>query len=208
MAKAALPGRVKTRLCPPCTPAQAAAIATAALEDTLAAVLACGHPVLVALDGEPGPWLPEGVPFVAQRGGTFNQRLAHAWTHLTGGGVQIGMDTPQVTAELLERALVDVAREGAALGPASDGGWWLLGLREPDPAAFRRVPMSRPDTGRRQLAQLRRLRLEPALQPILTDIDTWDDAAGLASSIPGSATAAAVDLVRRSLRTRSLVTIA
>ena len=56
MAKAPVAGRVKTRLCPPCTPAEAAAIAEAALADTLDAVAACGAGRrIVALDGEPGP---------------------------------------------------------------------------------------------------------------------------------------------------------
>ena len=59
MAKAPVPGRVKTRLCPPCTPDEAAAITEAALADTLAAVARCGAGRrIIALDGAPGPWLP------------------------------------------------------------------------------------------------------------------------------------------------------
>src|SRR3954466_5229454 len=100
LAKPPEPGRVKTRLCPPLSPAEAADVAEAALADTLAAVDGCGadHKV-VALDGVPGEWLPEGMRVVPQHGRGLAQRLAHAWAAtgpLTGGwGVQIGMDTPQ-----------------------------------------------------------------------------------------------------------------
>ena len=70
IAKAPVAGRVKTRLSPPCTPAQAARLARAALEDTLAAcddASAAGRRVLV-LEGEPDGWLPPGWEVVAQRG--------------------------------------------------------------------------------------------------------------------------------------------
>ena len=61
MAKAPVAGRVKTRLCPPCTPGEAAGLAEAALADTLDAVLEAGAGrCILALEGEPGPWLPAG----------------------------------------------------------------------------------------------------------------------------------------------------
>ena len=101
MAKAPVAGRVKTRLCPPLTPLQAAAVAEAALADTLAAVAGCGASrKVVALAGEPGPWLPPGFEVVAQRGVGLASRLVHAWADVGGPGVQIGMDTPQVTATI------------------------------------------------------------------------------------------------------------
>jgi glycosyltransferase A (GT-A) superfamily protein (DUF2064 family) len=83
IAKAPVPGRVKTRLCPPCTPDEAAALARAALEDTLEAAAGAGaeRRVLV-LEGQPGPWLPAGWDIVAQRGNGLAERLAAA----EGGG--------------------------------------------------------------------------------------------------------------------------
>src|SRR5262249_62410375 len=78
LAKARVPGRVKTRCCPPCTPEQAAVLAEAALADTLATVAAT--PVdrrLLVLDGEAGPWLPAGIDVGAQaRGGLDGRRTA------------------------------------------------------------------------------------------------------------------------------------
>ena len=84
-----------------------------------------------------------------QRGDTFGERLARAHADAAGAGptVQIGMDTPQVTPADLG-VIARAAYEGdAVLGPATDGGWWVLALS--DPAAARvlvDVEMSRPDT--------------------------------------------------------------
>jgi uncharacterized protein len=199
MAKAPIPGRVKTRLCPPCTPTEAAAIAEAALRDTLSAALACGHPVVLALEGPCGKWLPNGVDLVAQSNGNFNCRLAAAWTHLPAGGVQIGMDTPQAGSALLARSLDAVAESGAAFGPAADGGWWLIGMVRPHPAMFAGVAMSSPTTGEAQIQQMHALGFRPKVMPTLTDIDAWADAKEVAREIPRSRTAVMVAKVSERL---------
>ena len=81
MAKAPLPGRVKTRLCPPLQPAEAAELALASLLDTLDAVSASrAARRVLALDGPPGTWLPAGFDLVPQRGVGLGERLANAWT--------------------------------------------------------------------------------------------------------------------------------
>ena len=123
IAKEPVPGRAKTRLTPPCTPVQAAGLARAALEDTLAAVLAAraSRRVLV-LDGQPGPWLPAGFELIAQRGEDLAERLAAAFADTGAPAFLVGMDTPQLTPALLELGLAAVARGEAAFGPALDGG--------------------------------------------------------------------------------------
>jgi rSAM/selenodomain-associated transferase 1 len=201
MAKAPVPGRVKTRLCPPCTPEQAAAIAEAALADTLDAVALCGADRrVVALDGAPGPWLPVGFEVVAQVGSTFADRLDAAWSTMTGPTLQIGMDTPQVDAGLLDDGLDRLTREQAVLGLATDGGWWGLGLRRPVPDLFVDVPMSTDHTGAAQIAALNAHGIEPALLRPLRDIDTIDDAVAVAATIPRSRTAARVaEVMARSM---------
>ncbi|HEX4865631.1 MAG TPA: DUF2064 domain-containing protein, partial [Acidimicrobiales bacterium] len=121
MAKAPVPGKVKTRLCPPLTPSEAAEVAAAALADTLEAVAGCrADRKILALDGSPGDWIPAGFEVVPQRGDTFNDRLAAAWKHANGPGLQIGMDTPQVTSELLDSCLAATFAPGvtASLGRA------------------------------------------------------------------------------------------
>lgn len=190
MAKAPVAGRVKTRLCPPCTPAEAAAVAEAALADTLDAVASTGVARrILALDGEPGPWLPPGFEVVAQRSGTLDQRLAHAWDVAGGPGVQIGMDTPQVTPGLLDLALASLGDFGAALGHAADGGWWAIALRRPDSSLFVGVPMSTSRTGRAQERRLRDRGLRVARLPTLVDVDRATDLHAVVADAPTSRTA-------------------
>lgn len=199
LAKEPVAGRVKTRLCPPCTPAEAAEIAAACLADTLDAALGAGADrVLLALDGEAGPWCPPGIEVVDQGGGGLDERLARAWSHSRGPAVQIGMDTPHVGAGRLAEAmaLVDAGDADAVLGPAVDGGWWLAGMAEPRPSVFRGIPTSRADTGRAQLRAFLALGWETALLEPLTDVDTWADARAVAAVAPRSAFAAAVAQVR------------
>ncbi len=195
VAKEPVPGKVKTRLCPPCSPAQAASLAEAALHDTFDAAIACGaDEVIAALDGAPGAWLPEGVRIVAQPPLSFAQRLEAVWSATEGPGVQIGMDTPQVSAELLDDAIERLGETGtdAVLGPATDGGWWAIGLRRHQPGVFRGVPMSRPDTGRHQRRRLVELGLRVRPLPRLRDVDHFDDARSVAAAAPASRFAAAV----------------
>jgi uncharacterized protein len=185
IAKAPAPGRSKTRLCPPCTPEQAARLAEAALADTLAAVAAtpADRRVLV-LDGEPGAWLSDGFEIVAQRGGGLDERLAHAFEDVGGPALLIGMDTPQVTPDLLQSALRRLGGADAVLGLALDGGFWALGLRRPDRSLTVGVPMSVAHTGREQRARLRGLRV--AMLPALRDVDRIEDARAVAAEVPRS----------------------
>lgn len=195
IAKAPVPGRAKTRLCPPLRPEQAAAVAEAALADTLAAVTAtAARRRVLVLDGEPGRWLPAGLEIVPQRGDGLAERLAAAFADVGEPALLVGMDTPQVTPELLERSLALLAAEGtdAVLGPADDGGYWAIGLRRPDPRAFADVPMSTAATGAEQRARLRALGLRVADLPGLRDVDTIADARAVAAEAPGSRFAAAV----------------
>jgi len=197
MAKAPVPGRVKTRLCPPLSPTEAAEYAAAALADTLEAVAACAaDDKVLALEGEPGAWLPAGFRVVAQRGSSFNQRLAHAWDDAGGPGVQIGMDTPQVTSDLLDGALAQVRPARALLGPTPDGGWWALGLPAPDDRVFDGVPMSRYDTGIWQRARLTQLGYAVHDLESLVDVDHFDDAITVAADAAWTRAAATVDRLR------------
>ena len=182
IAKEPVPGRVKTRLVPPCTPRQAAALAEAALADTLHAVLAApARRRVLVLDGEPGRWLPPGFDVVPQCGGGLDERLAAAFAAVPGPALLIGMDTPQLTPGQLA---VDWEAADAWFGPAADGGFWGLGLRRPDAALVRGVPMSTADTGAVQRARLHAAGLRVAELPRLRDVDTAADAAAVARQAP------------------------
>lgn len=199
LAKAPIPGLVKTRLCPPCSAEEAAELAASALADTLAAAgtVPVRRRVLV-LAGAVSTPMPCGWEVVAQRGGGLAQRLAaayqDAWVDLRQPLLLIGMDTPQVTARLLDRAVGALLQDGtdAVLGLATDGGWWAMGLRRPDAALLDGVPMSTPDTGRLQAQRLRGAGLRVQCLPVLTDVDTWATAVEVAGVAPGTRLAATV----------------
>jgi rSAM/selenodomain-associated transferase 1 len=187
IAKAPEPGRAKTRLCPPCTARQAAALAEAALADTLDAVAAT--PVarrVIALDGEPGAWLRAGCEVVPQRGDGLDERLANAFDDVGGPALLIGMDTPQVTAALLGAAVRALLDDGvdAVLGPALDGGFWALGLRRAEPALLVGVPMSTGATERAQRERLLARGLAVRPLPALRDVDRIADARAVAADAP------------------------
>lgn len=195
IAKAPVPGRVKTRLCPPCSLDEAASIAEASIADTLdtARSIAGVRPV-VALDGEAGAWLPEGVLVIPQRGDGLAARIAAAFDDVGGPALLIGMDTPHVSLARLTGACVRLAAPGvdAVIGPAFDGGWWAIGRRRPDPGVFEGVPMGSDGTFERQWARLRSLGLVVDELTPMRDVDTAPDAVAVAASIPRSRFAHAV----------------
>ncbi|MFC1416935.1 TIGR04282 family arsenosugar biosynthesis glycosyltransferase [Streptacidiphilus cavernicola] len=202
LAKAPSPGRVKTRLTPARTPAQAADLAEAALADTLGTLgrVPAGRRVLV-LDGTPGRWLPPGWDVLPQRGGGLDLRLAAAFAdadRLAPGApaLLVGMDTPQLSARTLAEPLSAAVRGGADAwyGPAADGGFWALGLARPTAALARQllhgVPMSTPHTGADLLQRLTAAALRVTVLPTLTDVDTVADAEEVAALAPHSRFAA------------------
>ena len=194
LAKTPLAGRVKTRLCPPLSPRQVAAVAAAALADTLAAVAAApAASRTLVLDGPRWPGVPAGFRVVPQPPGTHAERIAAAFTVGAGPALLIGMDTPQITSELLASAAGCLLADGtdAVLGPASDGGWWALGMRSPDPALVRDVPTSTARTGRLQEARLLTAGWRVSRLPTLRDVDTGVDAHVVARACPDGRFAAA-----------------
>jgi glycosyltransferase A (GT-A) superfamily protein (DUF2064 family) len=206
VAKAPVPGLAKTRIATTIGDVPAAALAAAALLDTLTTVAALDWPVVIAMTGDlaeavRGDEIAERVrPFrvVPQRGATFGERLARA--HLDAdegqGVVQVGMDTPQLLVSDYLDAGRTVELGTRVLGPAADGGWWLLGLSDPGEACvLSDVPMSRDDT-----AVLTEDALGGDVVRLRTvlDMDSWDDAVRIAEDTPTSQLADAVRRVRAS----------
>jgi hypothetical protein len=174
-------------LCPPCGPEQAARLAAAALRDTLDTVAAtpAARRVLV-LDGDPGRWRRPGLEIIPQRGDGLGERLGNAFADVGAAGLLIGMDTPQVSSELLSEGLAALDRSDAVLGPARDGGYWSVGLRAGGIDAFMGVPMSTARTASHQRRRLHALGMKIHEQRALTDVDTIADAKLVASLVPRS----------------------
>lgn len=195
VAKAPVAGQAKTRLATNLGYDAAADLAAAALLDTLDVVGSLQWPVVVAMTGDlhaaaRGDEIAsacEGFEVIGQRGGDFGSRLVAAHTDASSGHgvVQVGMDTPQLTTEQLREAADALADHDAALGPAEDGGWWVLALRAPEQArCLAQVPMSVPDTGVRTRAALEQQGGTVCSLSILRDIDTWDDGRAVAAQAP------------------------
>ena len=192
VAKAPVPGLAKTRLAASIGDRLAAEIAAAALLDTLDAVAAA--PVqarVVAMTGnlddaiasaEIGRCL-DAFTVIPQRGDGFADRLANAHVDAAAAVgnatvLQIGMDTPQVSADMLAECAEELLTTEAVLGMAEDGGWWVLGVSDAAMAdCLRAVPMSRPDTGALTLAALYANGIEVRLVAEVADFDTVDDIA-------------------------------
>jgi glycosyltransferase A (GT-A) superfamily protein (DUF2064 family) len=201
LAKAPVAGRVKTRLIGGgLTAEQAAALAEAALADTLATLdqIPASRRILV-LEGAPGRWLRPGWEVAPQVGGGLDRRLAGAFAAVAGQvpALLVGMDTPQLAARTLAEPLSAAARAGvdAWYGPATDGGFWALGLARPTPELAARLltglPVSTPTTGAALSARLAGAGLRVRELPELTDVDTAATAAEVAALAPGSRFAAA-----------------
>ncbi len=194
VAKAPVPGQAKTRLGMTVGDRVAAEIAAAALLDTLDAVAAAAVTArVVALTGDLDAAVHaaelrrrlETFTVIDQRGDDFADRLAtaHADAAVLGGGhpvLQIGMDTPQVTTDLLVGCGRRLHDTPAVVGLAHDGGWWVLGLRPPATADWlRMVPMSETNTGELTLKALQDNGFDVTRVEELSDFDVSDDVAAV-----------------------------
>lgn len=201
VAKAPVAGQVKTRLGADVGLEQAAGLAAAALLDTLEACTTAygAEHCHLALAGDLAGAVAStdlvaavaGWTVHEQRGEDFAERLvaAHADVAASGPGpvVQVGMDTPQLTPALLEATAEVLQEHDAVLGPAEDGGWWVLGLRDPrDAAALAGVPMSTAHTHRDTAAALAARGLSVGTTTVLRDVDEVPDADAVARAVPGT----------------------
>lgn len=198
-AKAPVAGTVKTRLCPPLSTDEAARLACALLADTLdtafSPVVSAVADVFLALDGDEASvaatWdeaerrTPEGARLhrLRQRGNDLGERLAHLCADVFAAGYAhvcvIGGDTPDLPAAFLIEAFGRLAhggQDGVVLGPAEDGGYYLVGLRQPAPGLFAGgIGWGGPNVLRDTLARAVEAERTVVLLPPWYDIDTIAD---------------------------------
>ncbi|QDZ16135.1 TIGR04282 family arsenosugar biosynthesis glycosyltransferase [Humibacter ginsenosidimutans] len=187
IAKECVAGRVKTRLHPPLSLAEAAAVAHVSLATTLrtARALPATRRILF-FDGAASevPDAAERFEIIRQPEGGLDERLGSVFDLLDEPTVLIGMDTPHIAPADFD-GVFDEWPDGvdALFGPALDGGFWALGLRSPRGSLVRGIPMSRSDTGSLQRERLERSGLVVRDLRSLRDLDTVEDLEVIAESV-------------------------
>jgi rSAM/selenodomain-associated transferase 1 len=192
MIKAPRAGESKTRLVPPLTHEEAAALSVAFLRDTAANIAsACAESAgdvgrgvdAVAAYTPRGAeaafdeLLPHGFALLPQRGESFGERLFHAAADLLRLGYEscclIDSDSPTLPRALLKAAIAELSRPGEriVLGPADDGGYYLIGMRRAHPRLFEEIEWSTAGVAAQTIARAREINIDVALLPAWYDVD-------------------------------------
>lgn len=189
MVKAPVPGTVKTRLVPPLTAGSAASLAAAFVQDAVRNARQIAE-VLIAYSPADGnlllkSLLPDGLYWTAQRGDDLGKRMGAAMADAAGSGfsplVVIGTDSPTLSPACIAEA-IQTLQSGSAdvvFGPTADGGYYLVGARQPQPDLFDGVAWSTEAALTQTAANAARLNLRCHLLPAWHDVDTSKDLARL-----------------------------
>lgn len=202
VAKKPAPGQTKTRLCPPLTGEQAAVLYEAFLRDTLDLIRAAQQqidiqPIIVYLPEGAADYFAALAPdfiLIQQQGADLSERLNHATTHcLSALGYDqaaiMNSDSPTLPASCLVEAFTALDGADVTFGTTEDGGYYLIGLKQPAPPLFLNVVMSTPQVAADTLAQARAENLSVHLLPSSHDCDYIDDLRHIARELerlPGS----------------------
>jgi uncharacterized protein len=179
-------GRVKTRLAADIGNDAALAVYERLGRHTVAVARSLGRAVRVRVCHTPddagdavAAWLGDGVEYRGQDDGDLGQRMGRAFADAFEDGAErvviVGSDLPGLTPDLLRDALALLGGHPAVLGPARDGGYYLLGLHQSMPDLFRDVPWSTDRALEVTLERFAAAGITPAMLPELNDVDTADD---------------------------------
>lgn len=185
MTKAPRAGRVKTRLSPPLTPEEAAALNTCFLRDTAAAIMTAANVGGIGIGiytpvGEENAYagiLPFDFVLIPQRGDLFGERLVLAAEDLRGVGFEavclIDSDSPTVPQAAYARAVETLLQPGERMvfGPSDDGGYYLIGLKQVHRRLFEEIDWSTERVAEQTLARAREIGLAVELLPTWYDVD-------------------------------------
>ncbi len=229
-AKAPIPGQVKTRLCPPLTPDEAATLHGSFVLDTVERTkaatrrfdlpvdryLACApssdHAFFKIMEAR------QGIRLIDQMGDGLGERMAGVFDRLFARGYQsvvlVGTDVPTLPLDEYQRAFSLLKSHDLVLGPARDGGYYLVGLTRPEPGLFTGIPWSTDHVLRTTEEKARSLGLAMALTAPWRDADTIDDLTALIEAdrldrnkpkherVFSSRTSGALQLIAERLRVR------
>jgi len=194
VAKQPAPGQTKTRLCPPLTHAQAAELYDCFLRDTLSIMrhVPDVHHVIGYLPEDAQGYFRQLAPDMElspQRGTSLGERLDHLLTEALLGGSQraviMDSDSPTLPAAYLRQAFDDLADADVVLGPTRDGGYYLIGVKQPQPHLLREVQMSTPRVLADTLALADANGLNVSLLPTWYDVDTIEELHQLEGEMAG-----------------------
>ncbi len=194
MAKAPRAGFVKTRLCPAVSREQAASLAACFARDVVQKALSLAHPVLIAYAPAEeretlAALLPPNLLWTPQRGSTLGDRMQSALEDVSALGfsplVMIGTDSPTLPAAFLQRAVELLADDlsDLVLGPAEDGGFYLIALRGPVSGLLSNVAWSTEQALADTLRNAAARNLRAAQLPAWYDVDTPEDLERLGSEL-------------------------
>jgi len=200
MAKAPVPGRVKTRLCPAISEEQAASLAACFARDVVEKVLSLAWPVIVAYApaeerGLLAALLPSSLLWTPQRGQTLGERMQSALEEAGALGfsplVMIGTDSPTMPPSLIQKTVetLDTDLADIVLGPAEDGGFYLIAMRYPVVSLFNNVAWSTVAALADTLRNTSSLNLRVAQLPVWYDVDTPEDLERLQNELRANPTA-------------------
>ncbi len=185
MARAPVPGKVKTRLQPYLTPEQSASLCLAFLKDALElAASTIGYtPFLFYTPPEMEAFfrqlIPPSVSLLAQSKGDLGQKMYHIFLKLGGGGyspvVVVGSDLPTLQPSHLEKAIVCLQSCEVCLGPSHDGGYYLIGARGAHKSLFEGVAWSTPTVLQATISRAKAAGLSLGLLDVCSDVDTVED---------------------------------
>ena len=184
VAKKPSPGQTKTRLCPPLDNEQAAELYKCFLWDTLAIMRSVPDvkSKIVYLPQDAHEYfrgLAPDMELIPQRGDSLGERLDNLLTdELVGGAdkaVVINSDSPTLPKAYLSQAFDELAIADVVFGPSSDGGYYLVGIKEPQPHLLRNVKMSTPNVLQDTLELARNTNVSISLLPEWYDVDTGED---------------------------------
>ncbi len=192
VAKQPAPGQTKTRLCPPLIPTQAASLYECFLRDTLDTMrqVPGAQCVIGYLPENAADYFRQLAPdmgLALQRGDSLGERLDHLLTGALNNGAQKALvmdsDSPTLPAAYLSQAFDLLDEADVVLGPTRDGGYYLIGLKQPQPQLLRQVQMSTPHVLSDTLALAESTGLTVSLLPAWYDVDTIAELHQLADEI-------------------------
>jgi len=177
--KPPVPGAVKTRLSPPLSPEEACDLYKAFLQDTFRRLgrVKGSRTTVFHTEGDVSgltPLLPEKSALETQRGEDLGSRMAAAFDRLLHGAARaviVGSDSPDLPIQYVRRAFQKLKHKDVVLGPATDGGYYLVGLRAPADGLFDGVNWSGPDVLARTLTNIEAAGRSLAMLPMWYDVD-------------------------------------